>query len=183
MHPRPNILVTGTPGVGKSTFCRQLAGEAGLEHIELSRLVEEEQLYTERDVHRGCTIFDEELLLSNIEDTIHDGNKLVDFHSCDFFPDDWFDLICVLRADTEQLYDRLENRHYDQEKIGENVQCEIFRVLLDEALETFGSDKVRELSNNTPEELDDNVETVSAWLREWKPADKDRETRFKGSEC
>jgi adenylate kinase len=31
----PNILVTGTPGVGKSTLCEQLAERTGLEWLEL----------------------------------------------------------------------------------------------------------------------------------------------------
>lgn len=174
MRPRPNILVTGTPGVGKSTFCRQLADEAGLEHLELSKLIQEERLYTERDCERDCTIFDEALVLSRIEDLMLEGNKLVDFHSCDFFPEDWFDLICVLRADTEKIYDRLKSRHYDQNKIDENVQCEIFRVLLDEALETFCKDNVKEMSNNTPDELEKNVESVTAWLTQWKVCDAER---------
>ena len=32
---------------------------------------------------------------------------IVDFHSCGFFPERWFDLVLVLRASTEALFDRL----------------------------------------------------------------------------
>jgi adenylate kinase len=41
---------------------------------------------------------------------VSDGGVVVDYHSCDFFPEDWFDLIVVLRTSTEVLFDRLEKR-------------------------------------------------------------------------
>ncbi len=44
---RPNVLVTGTPGVGKTTFCDGLAEASGLTHLELGKLIREKQLYRE----------------------------------------------------------------------------------------------------------------------------------------
>jgi adenylate kinase len=38
------------------------------------------------------------------------GGKIVDFHSCGIFPERWFDLVLVLRADTNVLYPRMEKR-------------------------------------------------------------------------
>ena len=34
----------------------------------------------------------------------------MDFHSCDFFPERWFDLVIVLQTDNTVLYDRLDKR-------------------------------------------------------------------------
>ena len=39
------------------------------------------------------------------------GGNIVDFHSCDFFPERWFDLVIVLQTDNTILYDRLEKRY------------------------------------------------------------------------
>jgi adenylate kinase len=51
-----------------------------------------------------CQICDEmEPILSN-------GGCIVDFHTCDFFPERWFDLVVVLRANNTVLYSRLEKR-------------------------------------------------------------------------
>lgn len=36
---RPNILVTGTPGVGKSTTAAALAEAAGMEYLNVGELV------------------------------------------------------------------------------------------------------------------------------------------------
>lgn len=38
------------------------------------------------------------------------GGKIVDFHTCEVFPERWFDLVIVLRADNSVLYGRLEQR-------------------------------------------------------------------------
>ena len=40
----PNIIVTGTPGVGKTTHCETLTQSTGLKHLSINRVVKE----------RGC---------------------------------------------------------------------------------------------------------------------------------
>ena len=45
-----------------------------------------------------------------MEGMLEHGGVIVDFHSCDFFPERWFDLVVVLRTDNTILYPRLEKR-------------------------------------------------------------------------
>lgn len=40
---KPNILVTGTPGAGKTHFSKALAEKFGMKFLEISRIVEENQ--------------------------------------------------------------------------------------------------------------------------------------------
>lgn len=47
----PNILVTGTPGTGKTSLCSMIAQTTNLKHIEVGALVKE------KDLHDG---YDEE---------------------------------------------------------------------------------------------------------------------------
>lgn len=49
-------------------------------------------------------------LLDDLEEIVKDGGKVVDFHTCDIFPERWFDLVLVLRTDTANLYDRMVKR-------------------------------------------------------------------------
>jgi broad-specificity NMP kinase len=45
-----------------------------------------------------------------LEDEMTFGGKVVDHHTCDFFPERWFDLVIVLVADNTVLFDRLQKR-------------------------------------------------------------------------
>jgi len=38
------------------------------------------------------------------------GGNIVDYHSCEFFPERWFDVVFVLRTDNSILYKRLQQR-------------------------------------------------------------------------
>lgn len=38
------------------------------------------------------------------------GAKVLDWHTCDLFPERWIDLVVVLRCDHSQLWSRLEKR-------------------------------------------------------------------------
>ena len=56
------------------------------------------------------------------------GNNIVDYHGSDFFDEDWFDIVFVLRAEIEVLNKRLEERGYNEDKIKNNLESEIFQV-------------------------------------------------------
>ena len=52
----------------------------------------------------------EDKLLDELEPVMAPGGVVVEFHTVDLFPERWFDLVLVLRADTSVLYDRLQKR-------------------------------------------------------------------------
>ena len=61
------------------------------------------------------------------------------------------------------LFKRLQARGYAEEKVRENTECEIFRVVLDEALENFSQlpeDHIIEIQSDTVEDLDKALEHV-----------------------
>ncbi len=45
-----------------------------------------------------------------IEEEVKQGGYIIDWHACDLFPESWIDLVVVLRASSEVLYDRLRAR-------------------------------------------------------------------------
>ncbi len=60
----PNILVTGTPGTGKSTTCEQIAEATGLKHLNVGQLVKEQDLHCGWDEEFQCHIIDEDKVCS-----------------------------------------------------------------------------------------------------------------------
>ena len=92
---------------------------------------------------------------------------VADYHSCELFPERWFDLILVLRAKTDVLYDRLTERGYNDKKRSENMECEIMQVCLQEAKESYDTEIVHEVQSNTVEDMDSNVERCKLWVEQW----------------
>jgi adenylate kinase len=50
-------------------------------------------------------------LLDELEIVQVPGGKILDWHTCDIFPERWIDLVVVLRCDHELLWSRLEKRY------------------------------------------------------------------------
>ncbi|XP_013790022.1 adenylate kinase isoenzyme 6-like [Limulus polyphemus] len=164
----PNVLVTGTPGTGKSTLCSEISQISGLEWLNIGEIAKAGQLYDGYDEVLECPVIDEDQMVDELEDKMTDGGKIIDYHGCDFFPQRWFDVVFVLRTNNTILYDRLATRGYRGHKLESNIECEIFQTLLDEAKESYNSQIVYELQSNTPDDLEDNIEKISQWINQWK---------------
>lgn len=61
----------------------------------------------------------------------------------------------------------LLSRGYSGKKLSDNVQCEIFQTILEEALESYAHNIVHELGSNLPEDLDRNVDAVCQFIIQW----------------
>ena len=49
-------------------------------------------------------------VIDELEEQMRLGGNIVDYHSCDFFPERWFDIVFVLHTETSPLYERLTKR-------------------------------------------------------------------------
>lgn len=112
-------------------------------------------------------MLDEDKLMDGMEEAMCNGGNIVDYHSCEFFPERWFDIVFVLRTDNTTLYDRLKSRGYSGKKLEDNIDCEIFQTILEEARASYKPEIVHELSSTTGEELEDNLNRICVWLEQW----------------
>ncbi|KAI9841919.1 MAG: factor activating pos9 [Sclerophora amabilis] len=168
MRKNPNIIVTGTPGVGKTSHCEQLARNTGLTNLSINQVVKERQCHEGWDDELKCWIVDEDKLLDLIEDEVKTGGRIIDWHACDLFPKSWIDLVVVLRTDSTLLYDRLSSRGYTAAKIDVNMDTEIMQVLLEEARGSYDKDIIVELKSNDSDDMESNVDRMETWIKNWK---------------
>ena len=131
LRASPNVIITGTPGVGKSVHCEQVAQETGLRHLSVNKVAHDRDCYESFDQDLQTWIVDEDKVcavplsgsvyaeaffvfgqvLDAIEDELGQGGYLIDWHACEPFPESWIDLVVVLRCPTTSiLYDRLSTR-------------------------------------------------------------------------
>jgi adenylate kinase len=166
----PNILITGTPGAGKTSLASQIAEMTGMNLINIGDLVKEKGLHDGWDEEFQCYTLNEDKLCDELEPILgaETGGNIVDFHTASFFPVRWFHLVLVLRASTSTLYTRLEKRGYAQNKIDENMEAEILQVCLDEARDGWNEEQVVELQSDTLDDMESNAQRCVQWIEHWK---------------
>ena len=57
---RPNILITGTPGTGKTVLGKELAKRTGMNYINIGDLAKENNFYEGWDDEYQCHMLDED---------------------------------------------------------------------------------------------------------------------------
>jgi cytidylate kinase len=60
MRSSPNVIITGTPGVGKTVHCEQLAQDTGLKHLSVNQIAKERDCFEEFDEERKSWVVDED---------------------------------------------------------------------------------------------------------------------------
>ncbi|KAI5966142.1 FAP7 [Candida pseudojiufengensis] len=172
----PNIIITGTPGCGKSSHSQSLVDQLNhdlkdlttqFKHFNISELAKERDLIESYDKKLDTSIIDEDKLLDSLEEDLCKGGIIIDWHCCDLFPERLIDLVIVLRCNNSKLYDRLTKRKYKDNKIQENLDCEIMDVIINEARSSYIQDIVIELKSDEVEEMEENVDRINSWVKNW----------------
>lgn len=161
------ILVTGTPGVGKTTLSKQIAQITGIEHIEITNFIKNNKLYESYNKEFDTLIFDEDFVADKLKDYVeHKESFVIDTHSPIVAENIEFDYIFHLVCETKIIYDRLALRGYSVHKINENIESEIFNVIGEEINEIFDCDNYRVNCSDSPMEdtdidLKDVIEMIT----------------------
>jgi adenylate kinase len=170
-----NIVVCGTPGTGKSSLIEKVKHELLNEKfnfINLSKFAIDNSCTLEYDDELGSHVVDEDKLVELLEQELRKGQQrnVIECIHGDVLPSDLVELVFVCRTNNTILYDRLKERGYNEKKVSNNMEAEIFQTILDEVRECFQESSIVELVNDEPEDLDKNakifLEKVRAYMIE-----------------
>ncbi|MFC6942272.1 adenylate kinase family protein [Salinirubellus sp. GCM10025818] len=158
------VALTGTPGTGKTTIADRL--ETDLDTVHLNDAIREEDLTESVDEERDSLVAD----LGAVEAWLDDyeaehGDLLVESHLAHLFD---ADRVVVLRCDPSELERRLADRGESEAKARENAESEALDVVLSEAVERHGEERVYEVvtTDRDPDAVARDVEAVIAGERE-----------------
>jgi len=145
------ILVTGTPGVGKTRVSSMLSSRLNAVNVNLGKLANQERLISGVDERRGSLIADTEKVSKRLQEIIRDSERdvVVDGHyAVDVVPKKDVHVVFVLRRSPEELKSFMERRGFKENKLWENLAAEILDVCLYDAVRACGSDKVCEIDTS-----------------------------------
>jgi len=150
------IVVTGTPGTGKSVIAKKLSLLLDYAYLDGALLIKKAKLAEKYDKQRKTAIVDASLftraVLKERDIASKKGKKglIVDSHMSHSIPSKDVAACDVLSCSIRELGQRLTKRGYTKAKVRENLDAEIFDVILIEATEKnhriikFDATKVKE---------------------------------------
>jgi adenylate kinase len=147
---RSVIIVTGTPGAGKTALSKRLASEIGAKYLSLSQLISEYRLARRYDKRRGSRIVNVTRARSKIISMVSTGGlTIVDTHLPEgIVPREMTRRVLVLRCHPGTLKRRLVARGWKVNKIRENVLAELLDVCLITSVEHYGKRRVVQLDTS-----------------------------------
>uniref|UniRef100_A0A2K5QXT0 Uncharacterized protein n=1 Tax=Cebus imitator TaxID=2715852 RepID=A0A2K5QXT0_CEBIM len=135
-----NTPLTGTSGVEKTPLGKEPESKSGLKYINVGDLAREEQLYDGYDEEEyACPILDDDRVVDELDNQMREG-RVINRYQC--------------------IHERLETRGYNEKKLTDSIQCEIFQVLYEEATASYKEEIVYQLPKN-------NVEQIWKWIKQW----------------
>ncbi len=141
-------MITGTPGVGKTTISKILTERLDAYYLNISELAQKESLIAYYDVDKDSVIPDMDKLRDSISTIIETSlqDVIIDGHlASDVVLPSLATNIFVLRLDPSVLQKRLQARGYKTKKIKENVAAEILDICLVDAIAKQGVERVDEI--------------------------------------
>jgi adenylate kinase len=142
------ILISGTPGTGKTTLSNKIEEKLGFKIINIGDYAVENNLIYDKDDKRNTLIPDKTKLLKKLALVINNANKplILEGHYVDIIPTRFVELIIILRMHPDKLSKRLQKKGYSPKKIKENLAAEVLGDCTAHALSNYEKSIVFELN-------------------------------------
>jgi adenylate kinase len=169
------ILLTGTPGTGKSTVAKILSRVTNSKLMHINNFATEE-VSLGIDEETGSKVIDIKKLSDKIL-KLGEDNLIIEGHLSHLLS--FGDLVIVLRTNPTTLEERLKEKGFDERKIRENLEAEALDVCLIEGLENHKEVYEIDTTKKTPEEIvEDIIKIMKGEKDEFKPGKIDWSEEF-----
>jgi len=167
---RKIILITGTPGVGKTSISKLLGKRLNALKIDLNELVFKDDLFLNMDEKRNTKVADLDKLSKRVKTVLESTSKdvIIESHyASDVLPPNLVTHIFVIRRNPKFLINILEKKGFSPSKVKENVLAELLDVCLINAISSNVSEKVSEVdaTNHTIKEVTDEIIQIIKGLK------------------
>jgi adenylate kinase len=138
------ILITGTPGAGKTTISSQI----DLPYYNIFELANRLECIDGYDEIRNASIIDEHKLKVKLEtwlNSIRDPLIIIEGHISNIISKKYLSHCFVLSPPQSIIFERLKKRGYSKDKIRENMDAHILKECYYDALENYGKNNITEI--------------------------------------
>lgn len=165
------LLISGTPGTGKSTLAQELKYEISATCINLTEIALENNFILETDVKRRTEVVNLEKLVPFLKKFIKStsDNLIIEGHYADIVPDALVSVCIILRTDPQVLENRLNEKQFFPAKIQENLQSEILGLCTSYALERLDPAKIYEVDTSSAS-LEETVKIILDFINKRPPS-------------
>ncbi|MBN1923659.1 MAG: AAA family ATPase [Nanoarchaeota archaeon] len=149
------VLVTGTPGTGKTTNARKIAYALKLPYYNVTTIINTHPSVIEK-MEKGVRVISPKL--KTVLKRVLPDDFVIDTHLIEYVPD--YDVLVILRCEPKELKKRLKERSYSEEKIKENLEVEI----LDYFTQKAETKKVVEI-DTSKDSSEDNTKKIVKMIK------------------
>ncbi len=155
------IVITGTPGTGKTTIAKLLEKLLNAKNINTTELALKENFIIAYDFVRKTNIIDENKLKEKLLEIISNTSTkylIIDTSYPCIVPKR--NLTVILKASLEELKKRLSNREWPDIKIQENMEAEILGEIEEEIKDCVLPDEkivIIDTTKKTPEDIASSI--------------------------
>ncbi len=142
------VVITGTPGVGKTFLASKIAERLHVRCIDLGPFVKRQKLFSSIDRARDSLVIDERRVRKALAKELVEEGVVATHFLGSVLPTNIEGSAIVLRLDPKLLWRRLRARGWSRKKAWENVESELLDVCYFDAVKALGEERVSEINTS-----------------------------------